>query len=720
MLGIPESLREVVRKHLSRVSATTNQTLSVAAVIGREFPLAVLQRVHALQDEELANALEESVTAGLIEERPGIDIAAAIAYRFRHAYFQQALYEDMVAPRRVRLHAQIARALDGVYGRRKDEHAAELAEHYAYSSDPADLAKAVHYSQRAAQRARAVFAYSEAVRQLERALQLSELLEEDDLSAQCDLLLELGEALTASGDADRAIRYVAPRALETAARLGDTHRAFRACLLAVETIDTQAGSSSGDTPEYLTWAERADRYAEPNSMERAHANLALAYAHVPRARMREARMLRVQALELARRHGDIETLFKAAVSLMESGAPQYWGERLPLTRELVVAPWTSVNSRLLGLVLWYAGRVELAYGYRARATEIWADIPVLANRAGDARVLSLVPEVESLLAVVDGRLEQALALLRQFVARADELGAGIHAKLSNLYMLLPVAGYLGRAQDWLVALAKLNADWTVLGTQNRWPVAGQALCLANLGRLDEARSIAGPFLEQEARGVGDPERHTLAIGLMLQVAIALQDRDAASALAAKLDPIADLSIAEFCTCPARHLGAAAAFSGDRNAARNYYLRALESAGRIGFRPELALVHVQFSELLTDEGDLVGALQHLDLAIPELRSMQMVPALEHAQSLARVAMSRLSELKPGGEASSSVTLDGLTPREREVADLLALGKSNREIAAMLVISEATAKVHVKRILDKFGLTSRAQVAARATRTHAQRH
>jgi non-specific serine/threonine protein kinase len=52
-------------------------------------------------------------------------------------------------------------------------------------------------------------------------------------------------------------------------------------------------------------------------------------------------------------------------------------------------------------------------------------------------------------------------------------------------------------------------------------------------------------------------------------------------------------------------------------------------------------------------------------------------------------------------------------------LLALGKSNREIAAMLIISEATAKVHVKRILDKLGLTSRAQVAARAIRTPPQR-
>ncbi|MBV8714516.1 MAG: tetratricopeptide repeat protein [Chloroflexi bacterium] len=53
---------------------------------------------------------------------------------------------------------------------------------------------------------------------------------------------------------------------------------------------------------------------------------------------------------------------------------------------------------------------------------------------------------------------------------------------------------------------------------------------------------------------------------------------------------------------------------------------------------------------------------------------------------------------------------LTPREREVAVLLASGLSNRAIADRLVISEATAEVHVRHILAKLGFSSRAQVAA----------
>ena len=53
---------------------------------------------------------------------------------------------------------------------------------------------------------------------------------------------------------------------------------------------------------------------------------------------------------------------------------------------------------------------------------------------------------------------------------------------------------------------------------------------------------------------------------------------------------------------------------------------------------------------------------------------------------------------------------LTPREMQVARLISAGRSNKEIAAELVISQRTAEGHVERILTKLGFTSRAQVAA----------
>ena len=60
-------------------------------------------------------------------------------------------------------------------------------------------------------------------------------------------------------------------------------------------------------------------------------------------------------------------------------------------------------------------------------------------------------------------------------------------------------------------------------------------------------------------------------------------------------------------------------------------------------------------------------------------------------------------------------DPLSPREREVAGLVAAGLSNREIAARLVISERTAQNHVQHILGKLGFANRAQIAVWTART-----
>lgn len=73
------------------------------------------------------------------------------------------------------------------------------------------------------------------------------------------------------------------------------------------------------------------------------------------------------------------------------------------------------------------------------------------------------------------------------------------------------------------------------------------------------------------------------------------------------------------------------------------------------------------------------------------------------------------IDPGATAiSASVAADGLTPREIDVLRHLALGRSNRDIAAALDIGDETVKTHVANLLAKLGVENRAQATVEALR------
>jgi DNA-binding NarL/FixJ family response regulator len=76
------------------------------------------------------------------------------------------------------------------------------------------------------------------------------------------------------------------------------------------------------------------------------------------------------------------------------------------------------------------------------------------------------------------------------------------------------------------------------------------------------------------------------------------------------------------------------------------------------------------------------------------------------SVTRRVIDRMAQ-QPTPELTDRAKLDGLTPREREVLELIARGLSNREIAAALAVEESTIRTHVKRVLMKLGLRDRVQ-------------
>ena len=697
---IPEGLRDAVGKRLSRLRESTNRVLSVASVIGREFELDVLRKVVARAEDELEAALEEASSAAIIQEKSVT--GATVVYRFGHAFFRQTLYEEMVAPRRIRLHQQVARAVEDIHRQRLDEHAAELAEHYAFSSDTLDLAKAVHYGEVAARRAADVFAYGEAARHLESALVVQEVADPADNAKRCDLLLALGESLWPAGETTRVVTRMAPDALALAKSLDDQARASRACQLALDAFVLQGANVIGAVPEFISWAEQARAYAAAESVERVKADVALSLVRETETAWQEARLLRAGALALARRLGNQEVLFSSAFWVMGLSAAHHWDERLRLVEESSGWLRDRVSGRTLGVFLWRCGCVMLSNGNRVRAEALWREVEEVAARTHVATVRLLVAQSTATLAIVDGQLEYAVELSRRYVERADALGAPGRGRYFSLLMLHTPLLHVGRAGAWLEALEEFNGP-AVAGFARSWVGrVARGLCLAECGRLEEGRALVAPLLDEVGARRDDDETPMEQLVGLLRSAVAFEHRPAARVLLERLASAGHLAMCDwaFPTSIARHLGDASALLGDTSAAHGYYLEGLESAEKINLRPELALIHLRLAELLLADGAepvRSAALAHLEVAIPELEEMHMQPSLERARAL-RHAHSPIQ----------LVASEALTAREREIASLIARGLSNRQIAEQLVISQGTVEVHVKHILGKLGFTSRKQV------------
>jgi ATP/maltotriose-dependent transcriptional regulator MalT len=525
----------------------------------------------------------------------------------------------------------------------------------------------------------------------------------------------LGEALWPAGETERVIARVAPDALSLAQALGDRGRASRACRLALDAYTLQGATAPAALPEFRGWAEQARAYAESQSIERIKADHMLALVRVTQGRWQEARELRVEALARARQLADADVLFHSAFWVMDASPPRDMDEGLRLAEESAGWSRKGVSGRTLGSFLWISGVLQLAKGDRAGAEEVWRQMEEVAERTHVATVRLLVPQRNATLAFVDGQLEKSLESVGRLIARADELGASVRGRFFRLATLNSPVLYLGRAKLWLSALEDYNRFAGPAWVQSvPTVVAVRAICLAQLARVEEGRALATPVLDAVDAGGSEKELPIRDLSPLLHAAVLFEHRRAAKVLSDQLACVSDLAISDwlFPTCLARELGDAAVLLGDRPAARAYYEQALEAAGKIRFRPELALTHVSLAELLSGQPNDAARsdlLEHLDIAIPELRDMKMQPALERALALKDKFEAAASHVSTRRSAS-----DGLTAREREIASLIADGLSNHDIAKKLVISELTVDVHVKHILGKLGFRSRAQVAGWITR------
>ena len=221
-VGLPEGVRDVITRRLTRLDAQAIEWLRVAAVIGRDFDAALLERVTSLDEDEFLNALDEALAAGLVVESP----AKPGRYSFSHALIRETLYEGMSAPRRARTHRRVGEALETAGG---EQNLTALALHFTRAAGSQDAEKAIEYATRAGEQATSMLAHEEAADHYSRALEVLERFRPDADEARCELLVQLGEAQVRAGE--RPLAWEAFRdAAALAARLGDSASLARAAI----------------------------------------------------------------------------------------------------------------------------------------------------------------------------------------------------------------------------------------------------------------------------------------------------------------------------------------------------------------------------------------------------------------------------------------------------------------------------------------------------------
>jgi DNA-binding SARP family transcriptional activator/tetratricopeptide (TPR) repeat protein len=216
--GVPDGVREVISGRLARLSPSCRAMLAAAAVLGREFSYTVLHAVAgSADDDEVMLALEEAVAAQLVVEvegRPDADHA------FTHALVRETLYAMLTGPRRQRMHARAAAALEGAGS------VAALAVHHRLAGPAGDVAKAIDYSLRAGAEARERFAWDEAASHWEGAAEAMERAGGRDAERE-QLSVALAELMVIIGDAGRHVAHL-EQALALDERRGDRRRAAQA------------------------------------------------------------------------------------------------------------------------------------------------------------------------------------------------------------------------------------------------------------------------------------------------------------------------------------------------------------------------------------------------------------------------------------------------------------------------------------------------------------
>jgi DNA-binding CsgD family transcriptional regulator len=651
-LAVPPSLERLVGARLGALDAPTRQALLLVAAHGR-LPVGLLRAVDVAHE-----VLDQARAGNVIETSNGL-------VRFTHPLLASTLYQGAAGDERRSAHRLLATVVDDPVHRGR---------HLALASAEPDesLAAALESAASAARHRGMPIAAAELA---EHAMRLTPLDAVDHLHrravATARAHLEAGDGIRARSIINDLLTWnrAGPRRVEALLLSSELADPGSAVALLLEALDEAAGSPALEAAIHAGLAD-AGRFTEGRAWAERHAQASLRLAEgldddVLRATaLSRLAILRFErgdrhALELAERAG------RLAVSLADprqaKGADWSAGHVLTLSGlverarewlERQVAVWGDRDERVRTELLWYlalvelwSGRWDIASQYADESQEIWVQYAPLVPQD------HLPP---ALIALHRGRF----AVARDRARQALSMGEG-HPLPAHVAVLAVCDLWSGSPTSALVEFIRAEGAADARGWDEpnlRWWRGEYVEALLQLGRIDEAEYL-----------VADWEAAAARLGRERVLAQALRCR-----------------------------GLVAAARGDLSAAHDLLVEAVDRHETVRDPFGRARSLLSLGVVLRRARQKRSARESLEAALA---------GFEAIGAMSWVAAVRVELARIGGRQR----MEGLSPSELSVAELVAEGRTNREIASALFLQERTVASHLTHIYAKLGVRSRTELA-----------
>ncbi|MEE8464836.1 MAG: LuxR C-terminal-related transcriptional regulator, partial [Dehalococcoidia bacterium] len=692
--NIPEAVREAISRRLIQLSEPCYQLLRTASVIGRDFDLPLLRALsQEIEEEEFLESLEEALNIRIVESLP----TGTGGYRFNHALIQQTVYEEISPIRKAQAHAAVGAALEELHSRNLDEHAGELARHFAEAGAVSGTEKMVRYSLIAGGRALETFGYEQALINFGRVLAAKEGQEPDAESAAAFFGLARAQTATLPRHELREAHLNLIRAFDYYESVGDT-----ANLVAIAELPLLPLTEHGVPTGMLV--TRALELVPNDSIEAArlhsfHGNV----QGLTDGDYQSARDSFDRALAIARREGDAALEMR---TLNFAAQVELWHHRF---EESLKSSLTAIDLAVTASD--FRGEVSARY-WASLASRILGDM-----QESQLQGLAILAPAERL------RDRYWLATAHNAIAWSHTLrGDWQSARETNL-----------RGLDWMPFDPRLLLQHVILEAES----GNQSESESKLEQLEDVvrNSEAGPTTANACLAFGSPlvesihgdsKRSSLAessiaavllsssatpffstwarVGASL-LAVANDDAEAATEQYFALKPMAGIMVLS--VNADRVLGLLAGTMGQLGIAVGHFEAAALFCRKTGHHPALAWTCHDHAAALLKLGGPSGrqkAAPFLEEGQSIATELGMLPLVER--------FSALREQLTSQPARTPAYPDGLTQREIDVLQLICGGKTDREIGEELFISVRTVGHHVSNILNKTNTANRTEAATYA--------